>query len=124
MRYLIKAFCQPVKIKNLTLNNLLYADDLVLVSETSSGLQNCLDKLQEYCDKWRLTVNIKKTKTIVVEKRQSSTNQISFTYKNNALNICNSYSYLGTIISHDGQFKFNFDKFCEKSQHGYVHSAR
>ena len=49
-----KTFCQPAKIKNLTLNNLLYADDLVLVSETSSGLQNCLDRLQEYCDKWRL----------------------------------------------------------------------
>ena len=57
-----ETFCQPAKIKNLTLNNLLYADDLVLVSETSSGLQNCLDRLQEYCDKWRLTVNIKKTK--------------------------------------------------------------
>ena len=62
-----KTFCQPAKIKNLTLNNLLYADNLVLVSETSSGLQNCLDRLQEYCDKWRLTINIKKTKTMVVE---------------------------------------------------------
>ena len=55
-----KTFCQPAKIKNLTLNNLLYAGDLVLVSETSSGMQNCLDRLQEYCDKWRLTVNINK----------------------------------------------------------------
>ena len=55
-----KTFCQPAKIKNLTLNNLLYTDDLILVSETSSGLQNCLDRLQEYCDKWRLTVKIKK----------------------------------------------------------------
>ena len=35
-----KTFCQPGKIKDLTLNNLLYADDLALVSETSSGLQN------------------------------------------------------------------------------------
>ena len=50
---------------------MLFAGDLILVSETSSGLQNCLDRLQEYCDKWRLTVNIKKTKTMVVEKRQS-----------------------------------------------------
>ena len=55
-----KTFCQPAKIKNLTLNNLFYAGDLVLVSEISSGLQNCLDRLQEYCEKWRLTVNIKK----------------------------------------------------------------
>ena len=99
-----KTFCQPAKIKNLTLNNLLYADDLLLVSETSSGLQNCLDRLQEYCDKWRLTVNIKKTKTMVVVRRQSSINQTSFTYRNNALDICKSYPYLGTIISHNGQF--------------------
>ena len=55
-----KTFCQPAKIKNLTLNNLLYAGNLVLVSETSSGLHNGLDRIQEYCDKWRLTVNIKK----------------------------------------------------------------
>ena len=57
-----KIFCQPAKIKNLTLNNLLYAEDLLLVSETRSGLRKCLDRLQEYCDQWRLTINIKKIK--------------------------------------------------------------
>ena len=110
-----KTFCQPAKIKNLTLNNLLYADDLILVSETSSGLQNCLDRLQEYCDKWRLTVNIKNTKTMVVEKGQSSINQTSFTYKNNVLYIFKSYPYLGTIISHNGQFKFKINELSKKA---------
>ena len=70
-----KTFCQPAKIKNLTLNKLLYADNIVLLSETSSSLQKWLDRLQEYCDKWRLTVNIKKTKTVAVEKRQTSNTQ-------------------------------------------------
>ena len=110
-----KTFCQPAKIKNLTLNNLLYADDLILVSETSSGLQNCLDRLQEYCDKWKLTVNIKKTKTMVAETQQSSINQSSFTYKSNVLDICKSYPYLGTIISHNGQFIFNINELCKKA---------
>ena len=32
-------FCQPPTIYNVTLNNLLYADDLILMSESSSGLQ-------------------------------------------------------------------------------------
>ena len=111
-------FCLPAKIKNLTLNNLLYAGDLVLVSQTSSGLQNCLDRLQEYCDKWRLTINIKKTKTMVVEKWQSSINQTSFTYKNNVLDICKTYPYLGTVISHNGQFKFNINELCKKASRG------
>ena len=62
-----------------------------------------------------LTVNIKNTKTMVVEKRQSSINQTSFTYKNNVLDICKTYPYLGTIISHNGQFKFNINELCKKS---------
>ena len=52
---------------------------------------------------------------MVVEKRQSSINQTSFTYKNNVLDICKSYPYLGTIISHNGQFKFNINKLCKKA---------
>ena len=114
MRHL-KTFCQPAKIKNVTLNNLLYADDLVLMFETSSGLQDCLDRLQEYCDKWKLTVNIKKAKTMVVEKRQFLISQTSFTYKNNVLDMCNPYLYLGAIVSNNGQFKLNINELCKKS---------
>ena len=66
------SFCHPVTLGNIKLNNLLYADDLILISETRTGLQSCLDNLQAYCQKWKLTVNNKKTKVMVVEKRQSS----------------------------------------------------
>ena len=114
MRHL-KTFCQSAKIKNVTLNNLLYADDLVLMFETSSGLQNFLDRLQEYCDKWKLTANIKKAKTMVVEKRQFLISQISFSYKNNVLDMCNSYLYLGTIVCNNGQFKLNINELCKKA---------
>ena len=52
---------------------------------------------------------------MVVEKQQSPINQTSFTYKNNALNMCKSYPYLGTIISHNEQFKFNINKLFKKA---------
>ena len=42
------------------LSNLLYADDLILISETKTGLQSCLDNLQACFQKWKLTVNNKK----------------------------------------------------------------
>ena len=35
----------PVQLQEISLNHFLYADDLVLVSESAPGLQNCLDKL-------------------------------------------------------------------------------
>ena len=52
--------CQPPSILKLSLKYLLYADDLVLISETKNGLQQCLNKLQKYCEKNRITVNNKK----------------------------------------------------------------
>ena len=94
-----KTFCQTEKIKNLTLNNLRYVDDLVLVSETSSGLKNCLDRLQEYCNKLRLTVNINNKKKKKNYGSGKVKNQTSFIYKNSALDMCKFYSYLGTICN-------------------------
>ena len=91
---------------------MLYADNIALVSEPTLA---CKIVLIEYCDKWRLAVNIKKTETMVLEKWQSPINQTSFTYKNNALDMCKSYSYLGTIIFHNGQFKSNINELCKKA---------
>jgi hypothetical protein len=43
----------------------MYADDVILLSETLEGLQNCLEKLHKYCEVWGLQVNIKKTKSMI-----------------------------------------------------------
>jgi hypothetical protein len=47
---------------------LLYADDIILLSESAKGLQKSLDILKTYCDKWNLKINIGKTKVIVFNK--------------------------------------------------------
>ena len=44
---------------------LLFADDLVLMSYNAIGLQRLLTKLNTYCDKYKLKVNLSKTKVIV-----------------------------------------------------------
>ena len=70
--------CDPVKIHNVSLNCLMFADDLVLMSESANGLQKCLSKLQHYCDTWSLKVNVSKTKVVsmpclrVARRRQSN----------------------------------------------------
>ena len=50
---------------------LLYADDLILMSERASELQKQLDALASFCEQHRLTVNLSKTKVVVFETRQS-----------------------------------------------------
>ena len=37
---------------------LLYADDIVIFANTKEQLQNSLDLLLEYCNRWKLTINI------------------------------------------------------------------
>ena len=52
--------------KDNKINKPLYADDLVLLSETEQGLQKQINTLKEYCDKWKLRINTKKTKTLIL----------------------------------------------------------
>ena len=41
---------------------LLYADDTIMMAESARELQDALNALNEYCEKWSLTVNADKTK--------------------------------------------------------------
>ena len=49
-------------------NALAYADDIVLLSTSQKGLQKALDITEKYCEKWRLTINHSKTKSMVFSK--------------------------------------------------------
>ena len=48
---------------------LLYSDDGVLLAETSTGLQSGLDILYRYCTRWKLTLNVTKTKILFFRAR-------------------------------------------------------
>ncbi len=50
---------------------LLYADDLILMSESASGGRKQLDALASFCEQRQLTVNLSKTKVVVFKARQS-----------------------------------------------------
>ena len=54
----------------MKLFTLLYADDTVLMAEIPTDLQNCLDSFASYCSKWKLNVNIGKTKIVIFGVRK------------------------------------------------------
>ena len=99
------SMCQPPKIYQLTLNNLLYPDDLVLLSETRLGLQNCLTNYSSTATK---------TKTMIIAKRQLAMAS-SLTFNGNVRETCKSYPYLGSLISSHGQFKVNINELCKSA---------
>ena len=56
--------CEPPSLYDTKVNCLMYADDLVVLSESAAGLQTALNKLSVYCEKWGLTgINVKKLKS-------------------------------------------------------------
>ena len=47
---------------------LLYADDIVLFAKSAEELQEGLNLLHGYCIKWKLKINVNKTKIVVFRK--------------------------------------------------------
>lgn len=46
----------------------MYADDMVIFSESIAGLQSLLDQLTYYCSTWKLHINVNKSKIVVFRK--------------------------------------------------------
>jgi len=95
----------PVDVCDRKLNALLYADDLILLSESEAGLQTCLNQLHSYCQLWKLQVNISKSKVIVFNKSGRLYGQ-NFIYDNMPLESVKHYKYLGVFFSNSGNFSY------------------
>ena len=69
--------CDPVNLGDQKLNALLWADDLVILSSTPSGLQNAINKTNTFYTSLGLDMNKKKTKVMIFNLRGIKiTNQV------------------------------------------------
>ena len=64
----------------------LYEDDIVVFAESKDELQQSLDALLEYCNRWKLVVNTRKTK-------------INFTYLGIVFSTGSSFSEAQSALS-------------------------
>ena len=99
----------PVVLGDTPLNHLLFADDLLLLSETSTGLQSCITNLEHFCHEWKLEVNLNKTKIMIFSKGRRKYENYHFTYKGNKIDITDSYKYLGITLFYNGNLKHAAD---------------
>ena len=87
---------------------LVWADDILILSESESGLQAKLNNLEKYCDKNRLTVNTEKTKCMIFNKTGRLIKR-EFVFKNDILENTRSYKYLGFMVTPSGEIKSGLD---------------
>ena len=83
---------------------LKFADDMVIFSKTREGLQEGLDKLGEYCNKWGIIVNTLKTKIVVFRKGGILSKNDNWNFQGNHIEVVSFFKYLGIYFSSSGSF--------------------
>ena len=94
--------CQGIKIHDEYVPVLFYADDGALLASSPAELQKMLDTLRLYCAKWRIFVNVAKTKVIVfnhtVNRSTWSKTCPIFLYNNEVVEVVEEFKYLGVYF--------------------------
>ena len=87
----------------------VHVDDLVLVSNSPTGLQESLDLLYDYCTKWKLTVNMSKSKILICKNCGPRMNDEVWFYGDQILDECTAFSYLGVTFTACGITNYSID---------------
>ena len=107
----------PVYLHDMKINVLMYADDVILISDSPIGLQNSLNDLLQYCDEWKLEVNLKKTKIIAFHHRKNL--KSNFYLGNDVIEQVDQYEYLGVIFHKNGNFTVAWKNLYCKAMRAY-----
>ena len=74
-----------------------------------------INNFSYYCHQWHLSVNLTKTKVLVISRMKCKVSCI-FQMNNEILEIVNEHSYLGFIINKSGNFHSTIKMLCYKAQ--------
>ena len=107
--------CEPVVINGMSINCLLYADDIILLSDSKEGLQSSIDVFKNYCKNWNLQVNVNKSKVMVFNSNGKSYVN-NFKYDDCYLETVSQYCYLGVMLKHNGNFNVAISVLMEKAR--------
>ena len=91
-----------ISIGGHNVNNLRYANDTVLIAEDEEHLQTLLDVIVKESEKLGLSLNRRKTETMVVS-RKTLNPTCNIKINGTTLRQTQQFKYLGTIISSDGK---------------------
>ena len=81
---------------------LIWADDIILLSESDKGLDYMLKAMEGYCKGNELLLNTEKTKVMIFNKTGRLIRK-NFTFNNIQLETVRSYKYLGFLITPSGE---------------------
>ena len=87
-----------VDIDGRCVSILLYADDVVIMSDSEENLQKMINCVYSWCRRWRLCANLAKTKVIHFRAERRKLRQYKFYYGTNVIDYVCKYRYLGVVF--------------------------
>ena len=88
-----------IDINNDILCTLLFADDIVIFADDEVQLQKLLDCVHDWCQKWKLKVNIDKTKVVHFRNKRVKRTDYDFKMGQESVDIVDRYKYLGVYLN-------------------------
>ena len=95
----IKSLDLGVEIDEEKICLLLYADDIVLLAESSSDLQLLLNALYDWCGQNHMSVNTAKSNVVHFRQKSISRTNTVFSFGIGIIETTDKYTYLGVILS-------------------------
>ena len=83
---------------------ILYADDTIIQAKNAGDLQKALYALGDYCEQWKITVNVSETKKIILSRGKIRKKPM-FKINTEMIEVVDEFVYLGTPFSCNGSFK-------------------
>ncbi|CAK1596166.1 unnamed protein product [Parnassius mnemosyne] len=105
----MKDSCLGLKLGDIKVNCLLYADDAVLIAPSEAELQALVTCMKEECEMKGLRLNANKTKILVFESDEERT-KCEIWVNQECLEQVNEIVYLGSAFSRDGRCDLDVDR--------------
>ena len=87
-----------ININGRNVSILLYADDIVLISDTEVNLQYMLDSMHEWYHKWKLKLNIDKSNVMHFRPKRQKRTAFKYHFGDDELINVDKYKYLGIYL--------------------------
>lgn len=95
----IKALRCGVQVDEDNIRILLYADDILLLSDSEQGLQTMLNTLAEWCHCWKLKINMDKTRIVHFRRNTTAVSDYRFTLGGESVEYSDGYRCLGLELT-------------------------
>ncbi len=95
----IKAMNIGVNIDDDIIAILMFADDIALIAGNEGGIQKMMDKINSWCEKWKMVINEKKTQVMHFRPACIKCTEHIFTCGREQIQVVDKYRYLGLVFN-------------------------